>query len=176
MVRCTVQDHEKTVSFLGDMRLARCLVASCATEPRLLEDVLIAAEPYYEGATARIMQDLIQFDATIDSIERAGLDSESLSRLFHVTRPSTVDVIDDVTRRIAARAENEGILMIDLPAHHVSGRIASDQPIALRGRLDVEKMGVRQEITYVLNDTWTVAVRHGLPLPDMGSETDSVYA
>lgn len=154
MVRLTIHDSEKTVSFLGDEHQARCLVAGCASEPDLLEDLLIAAEPHCPGNVANVIQGLVRFDHAIT-------DQHTL------TLSGPFEVMDPGMDRVAYIPDRSGLLAIDLADKAISSTLGSGVLLGGRGSIRIERVtsGLDRETIYALSDAWTVSVitEHNVP-------------
>lgn len=148
MTRVTVRDPEKTVSFHGDDTLVRALVAACAAEPELLEDLLVAAEPYRRGVASRIVRALIRHDLAVMR--------QHTTPLFDV-----FEVHNESTHRLAHRPEADGLVVVDLNERTVRGLVPSGRQIAARGALKVDRIGsdLDRETVYVLSGDWRVDVQ-----------------
>jgi microcompartment protein CcmK/EutM len=153
-VRFTVYSAEQTVSFEGDAHLAYCLVAACADAPRLLEDLLVAVEPYAAGTAERVIQGLLDFDR---------------ARAARSARPSAlplpvVEVIDAATEFLSETLGDEGLITIDLVLSYIGGHLASLEPIAPRGVVSLDVPGAAgQKVAYALPNSWTVDVETRAP-------------
>lgn len=146
MLRYTIHDSEKTVSFTGGPELASQLVAACASEPALLEELLLATERFSPGIVRRVMNQLLAADKAIE----AGVDP-SLYDAF--------EVVDETTARRAMRAGRDGNVNIDLVRHAIIGTISGDSALGARGSVSVRlNDGLERETVYALSQDWTVDV------------------
>lgn len=157
MVRITVKDPEKIVSFLGDFDTARALVAACAAEPQLLEDLLVAAEPYRTGTAARVMAALIRADVALEVGHAVPL-FEAL------------EVTDEATLNLALRTGDD-LIIIDLAEQTVHGYIDGDHELSVRGVARSEHLApdLERETVYALSPRWRVSVESRT-----GSQAESV--
>lgn len=154
MARFTLRDAEKTISFIDDDIVSEYLIAACATEPGDIEELLLAVEPHHRGITARVMQGLLLFD-----VEAAARTDVSRGTRFKTWHPesSTVEVIDQVTDRIATGREDGGVLCVDLERRDITGYGGVAAPLATRGTLRLpSSSGTRQYISFVLGEPWVV--------------------
>jgi len=144
VLRFTIHDSEKTVSFTGDAELAAHLVAACASEPDLLEDLLLAAERFSPGIVRRVMKELLAADKAIE----AGVDP-SLYDAF--------EVVDETTARRAMKSGREGNVNIDLVRHAITGSTNIRSSLGARGSVRVRlDEGLERETVYALSQNWTV--------------------
>lgn len=144
MVRYTVRDHDKTVSFLDDKGLAPRLVAACAADPNLLEELLIAAEPLQPGIVAKVTRALLRYDSA--------LRTQATLPVF-----AAFEVMDRATSYLAQQPDGEGLLVIDLPARTIHNRIPGNSDLSLHGsvRTQVTGANLERETVYALNQDWT---------------------
>lgn len=146
MLRYTIHDPEKTVSFTGGAELASHLVAACASEPALLEDLLLATERFSPGIVRRVMNQLLAADKAIE----AGVDA-SLYDAF--------EVVDETTARRAMKAGRDGNVNIDLVRHAITGSTRAGSSLSARGSVSVRlDDGLERETVYALSQDWIVDV------------------
>lgn len=152
MIRITVVDPEKTVSFRGDAALAQAVVASCAAEPALTEDVIIAMESFREGTVARVSHELLRSD----ELMRVGLSVSPLVAFEAVTQEA---------ERLAKTDDADGLVVVDLVRHDISGWIDDVNPPSSHGRVRItmSDAGLERETVYALGPEWSVSVDSGLP-------------
>ena len=154
MVRFTVYGAEKAVSFDGDTHLAYCLVAACANAPALLEDLLVAVEPYAAGTAERVIHGLLDFDRAREAA--AAWPPDPL--------PAAFEVVDEITERVSQTPGDEGLSTIDLVLSYIGGRLASHEQVASRGLVSLDTPGpAGQKVAYALRDTWTIDVETQTP-------------
>jgi hypothetical protein len=162
VVRFTIHDTEKTVSFVGEERLARYLVAACAVEPAALEELLVAAEPYAPGTTAFVMHGLLRFDAQHAPKHAAAWphDEEPGTDVLHQSDTEVVEVVDGETAELARTPEDGGLLSIDLEERRISGWVAAEEPIAAWGTLDLSAHDPgRHSLVFALGGRWVVTLQ-----------------
>lgn len=153
MVRFTIYDGEKTVSFEGNMHLAYCFVAACADTQALLEDLLVAVEPYAAGTAERAVHGLLDFDR---AREAAAWPPNPL--------PAVFEVVDDSTERLSQTPDDEGLMTINLVLYSIGGRLVSSMPVTPRGLVSLDTPGAAgQKVAYALRDSWTVNVETQAP-------------
>ena len=146
VLRYTIRDSEKTVSFTGAPTLAPYLVAACASEPVLLEDLLLATERFSPGIVRQVMNQLLAADKAME----AGVDP-SLYDAF--------EVVDETTARRAMKSGHDGNLNIDLVQHAISGSTRAGAPFRARGSVSMRlNGGLERETVYALSQDWTVDV------------------
>jgi hypothetical protein len=151
VLRYTVRDSEKTVSFTGERELAPYLVAACASKPALFEDLLLATQRFSPEIVQRVMNQLLATDRGIE----AGVDP-SLFDAF--------EVFDETTARRAMKPEADGIITIDLDRHAIAGTMRGGTPLAARGSVRVRLPGnLERETVYALGQDWSVDIRVELP-------------
>lgn len=159
MVRFTIRDTEKTVSFGEDARLAQALVAACASEPELLEDLLPAVEPYVPGTAGRVITSLLAFDQVAedgpqDVPEQDGDDGADI-----LLESPTFEVIDPRSEQLSRTPDDEGLVYIDLQGRSISGQVVASSPIAVRGTLERRVPGgAPRRMAFVLSDRWMINV------------------
>lgn len=146
VLRYTIHDPEKTVSFTGEPELASYLVAACASEPVLVEDLLLATECFSPGIVRRVVNQLLAADQAIE----AGVDP-SLYDAF--------EVVDETTARRAMKSGRDGNVNIDLVRHVITGTISTGSSLDPRGSVSVRlNDGLERETVYALSQEWTVDV------------------
>jgi hypothetical protein len=145
MVRYTVFDPEKVVSFPGDAELAHHLTAACASEPRLLEDLLLGVETYRRGEVERVMHGLLHYDA-----QRQRNECTEVGEIFEVT--------DKRTREAASSVEQDGLVVFDLASKNISALGFPGRALRARGRMisRVPSSNIERETLYALTDEWSV--------------------
>lgn len=163
MLRFTVYDQEKTVSFDGDTRLARCLVAVCAGSPALLEDLMVAVEGYAEGTTERIVRGLLDFDDTYTPRPAAMRGALASDIGDAVALPAIVEVVDAPTELLAATPGPDGLIVIDLAIYYISGFVVSSEPLMACGVLSVGAGAFTRKVAYALGESWTVDIETRTP-------------
>jgi hypothetical protein len=150
MIRVTTCDTEKTISFPADEGLAHSLVAACTSEPTNVEELLLAVEPFVPGTTARVMDDLLDFDAYREW--RPGISSDAPDRS---ALPHTFEVVDGLTRAMARQPDDGGILRLDLVNRNIEGDLSSPHLLASTGT--VSALGDRDRHTaYALDQNWNL--------------------
>src|SRR5579884_794519 len=117
MVRYTVKDHDKTISFLDDQDLAPRLVAACAADPNLLEDLLMATEPFQPGIVATVTHALLRYDSA--------LRTQATLPLF-----AAFEVADRASCAMAELPDRDGLVVIDLPARTIVNRLPEHVDLA----------------------------------------------
>ncbi len=159
MVRFTIRDMEKTVSFGEDAGLTQALVAACASEPELLEDLLPAVESHAPGTAGRVITGLLAFDQVVED-ETPALTAPDVADEAGIGRESSAfEVIDPRTERLARTPDDEGLVCIDLKGRSISGRVAVPSPILARGTLEHRTPGGgRRRMAFVLSDRWAIDV------------------
>jgi len=159
MVRFTIRDTEKTVSFGEDARLAQALVAACASEPELLEDLLPAVEPYAPGTAGRVITSLLAFDQVAEdgSQDFPEQDGDDGARTWRES--STFEVIDPRSEQLSRTPDDEGLVYIDLKGRSISGQVAAPSPIAVRGTIERRAPGgAPRRMAFLLSDRWMIDV------------------
>lgn len=153
MTRITIVDPEKTVSFRADAALAQAVVASCAAEPTLTEDLIIAAESFREGTVARVSHELLRSD----ELMRGGM---SVSPLV------AFEAVTEEAKRLAKTDDADGLVVVDLVSHDISGWIDDVNPPTAYGsvRISMPEVGLQRETVYALGPEWSVRVDGGLPV------------
>ena len=161
VVRMTIRDGQETVSFLAGRDTALRLVAGCAVNPLTLEELLLATEIYQRGIAAWLMGGLIEFDKAWRHGGKAYSETVFGPDADMANRPVAFQVVDELTETAAHTPADGGLIMIDLPAHHL--RVAGDLTIPVEGQVLVHN-GRRltdQSITYILPQEWEIE-----PLPE----------
>jgi hypothetical protein len=154
MLRYTLHDSEKTISFIDDESLTQCFIAACTSEPETIEELLVAVEPYYSGITARVMQGLLMFDAELSGRGDDQTDGGK-DELWQPTAP-TIEVVDETTATIAAIAEEDGILTIDLERRDIAGEVANEN-VTTHGTITLSgPSSIHQKVAFVLSERWSV--------------------
>jgi glycosyltransferase A (GT-A) superfamily protein (DUF2064 family) len=145
VVRYTVHDRDKTVSFTGDPELARALTAACAAEPPLLEHLLLATEGYRPGVVRTVMHALLEAD-TAAEMGRA------------LPQQTVFEVVDEATRANAATPEADGLMEIDLAERRLAAH-GLDTPLRSRGTVRTVQVGsnLERETVYALGASWSVS-------------------
>ncbi len=159
MVRFTIRDMEKTVSFGEDAGLTQALVAACASEPELLEDLLPAVEPYAPGTAGRVMTGLLAFDQVAEDGSPAFPEQDAADDVG-TWRPSRAfEVFDPRSEWLARTPDDEGLVCIDLRGRSISGQVAAPSPIVARGMLEHRApSGALRRLAFVLSDRWEINV------------------
>ncbi len=159
MVRFTIRDMEKTVSFGEDVALTQALVAACASEPELLEDLLPAVEPYAPGTAGRVMTGLLAFDQVVED-GAPDLTEQDVADEAGTWRASRAfEVFDPRSEWLARTPDDEGLVCIDLRGRSISGQVAAPSPIAARGMLEHRAPnGALRRLAFVLSDRWEINV------------------
>jgi hypothetical protein len=159
MVRFTIRDMEKTVSFGEDAGLAQALVAACASEPELLEDLLPAVEPYAPGTAGRVITGLLAFDQIAEDGLPAPTGQPVADEAGTWGAPPAFEVFDPRSERLARTPDDEGLVCIDLKGRSISGQMAAPRPIAARGTLEHRAPGgALRRMAFVLSDRWAIDV------------------
>ena len=159
MVRFTIRDTEKTVSFGEDAALTQALVAACASEPELLEDLLPAVEAYAPGTAGRVMTGLLAFDQVAED-GAPDLTEQDAADDVGTWRPSRAfEVFDPRSEQLARTPDDEGLVYIDLRGRRISGQVAASSPILARGSLPHRAPGgALRRMAFVLSDRWAIDV------------------
>ncbi len=159
MVRFTIRDMEKTVSFGEDAELTQALVAACASEPELLEDLLPAVEPYAPGTAGRVMTGLLAFDQVAEDGPPALTEQGVADEAGTWRTPRAFEVFDPRSEQLARTPDDEGLVCIDLKGRSISGQVAAPRPIAVRGTLEHRAPGgALRRLAFVLSDRWAIDV------------------
>ena len=156
MLRFTLQDSEKRITYVDRAELAPYMVAACATEPTSIEELLLAVEAYSPGMTARIMQGLLEYDAGL----LTGVEADTAASSWYFKQP-VLEVVNELSDLVALTPEAEGLVAIDLVSHEIIGR--GSAKLLPRGAVTIPGARNRQQVAYVLSDSWTVSINTGAP-------------
>jgi len=159
MIRFTIRDMEKTVSFGEDAALTQALVAACASEPELLEDLLPAVEPYAPGTAGRVMTGLLAFDQVVEDGAPALTEQDVAGEAGTWRASRAFEVFDPRSEWLARTPDDEGLVCIDLKGRSISGQVAAPRPISARGMIEHRAPGgALRRLAFVLSDRWAINV------------------
>lgn len=132
--------------------LARQIVGACAPNPKTVEDLLLAAEPFRPGITKRIINALLDFERRRFQNWLVKLD------------PATdiFEVEDDHLNKLARQALSAGLITIDLTGGVIGVAVPAFQKVGnelkREAELPVFENGEvsKKAITYSLDKHWKI--------------------
>lgn len=117
VMRFTIVDGAGSVSFVAPVDVLPALVRACAEDPRSLEGLLEAAEPYFAGLPDTVGNGLAIFDER----NHPG-DARAIHEAFDYCEPydqPVFRVIDDVTREKSLQPVKAGAVIFNLLARRI---------------------------------------------------------
>jgi hypothetical protein len=156
LVRVTVIDSTRVVSFLCSDDVPARLVAGCSSNPATLEELLLATEAFQRGITRAVFDGLIEFDRRLARGESAQVQGEALDSadglITGVIEAGEAALVHQVTRH----SEAWTLLVIDLPhlVCHASPKLALERRATVQVH-DGRSVTI-QSVTYELPGAWSL--------------------
>ena len=117
VMRFTIVDADGSVSFIGPVDVLPAFVRACADDPRSLEGLLHAAEPYFAGLPDTVANGLAIFDERNHAGDATAI-HEALSFCEPHEQP-VFRVIDDITRETSLQPVKAGAVIFNLLARRI---------------------------------------------------------
>lgn len=133
------------------------LVAGCSADPATVGDLLVAADIYEPGLTARVTAELMAFD---NAIRREGpaFAHKAVGKARESQEPlaMTFQVIDEVTEGEALRPSGYPMVVFDLPGKVI--RRTSGMELSAAGEVRIHDRGGAPDrtVTYFLPQGWRI--------------------
>jgi hypothetical protein len=156
LLRLTIVDPRGAVSFVAHGESLPALMRACTTNPRVMDELLERADPYFAGLRERVANGLALFDErnTIDNYDFI----HGALKAVAATDTPVFRIVDDVTREASLRPVQAGCVLINLVARRIitlqNGYIA----ITRNGRgefFDGERL-TGATFVYRLPQTWSL--------------------
>jgi hypothetical protein len=132
-MRYTVVDPRGRVSFVGPCSALEALVAACASQPRTLQQLLDAAEPFVGELTDRILSGLAVFDEHNSPTNYAAV--HSALDFFAPHETPVFRVVDPRTDEISLTPVRAGVVVFNLVAKRIVQIQNTYSEIRRRGRV-----------------------------------------
>ncbi|GAC1474299.1 MAG: hypothetical protein PVSMB7_29200 [Chloroflexota bacterium] len=157
-MRIVIRGVNREISFVGDTETVSALVAACATEPKTLEALLLATEPYQRGIVDQVMGEMMKFDLWM----QGGATKVRVLRPEKGTEPvlpRAFEVVDPLTRQLAYLPDLDGLFIIDLDTREITGPTSASQGPARHGSvIRSDETGEYEiETIYRLGHAWTLS-------------------
>lgn len=168
MIRITLIDSKRVISFLGQEDMVPRLLASCCSNPGSLEELLLATEAFQRGITRAVFDGLIDFDravarlGTASQYQHAGdiENLKSVSNVFEAVEPALLDYARNGDGTIP-------ILIIDLPSRKLSSSTALTVARADTVVVHDGEIATSRTVTYDLPAAWVIEALPVRPLSDI---------
>lgn len=156
IMRYTVIDDRSTVSFVAPCDTLMPLVASCARDPRSLEELLALADEYASGVKERVLCSLAVFDE-----QNTAENFDSIQKALEVCRPHELPafrVLDDRTREASLTSVHAGVVVFNLKAKRIVQIQNSHAEIRRRARVRAARPATSEHrvIRYELPAYWSL--------------------
>jgi hypothetical protein len=157
-MRFTVIDPRGRVSFIAPCSTLEALVAACASQnqPRTVEQLLRAAEPFVGDLVERVLSGLAVFD---EHNTRENL--RQIHAVLRETRPARTPpfrVLDDVTREASLQPVRSGLVIFNLHDRRIVQVQNSYREVARKGAVQVHdgERWTRLARRYEVPETWQI--------------------
>ncbi|MCL5958728.1 MAG: hypothetical protein M1358_05310 [Chloroflexi bacterium] len=156
VMRLTVVDSRGNISFIAPCHSLKALVAGCSAQPKTLDDLLVAAEPYDARLRAYVLGGLAVFhehniDGHYDNIHAALVTAQPNST-------PVFRVVDDITRQASLQPVKAGLVVFNLNEKRiiqVQNTYAEIKRVD-RGRVRDEGLPTKQIYRYKLPSDWAI--------------------
>jgi hypothetical protein len=155
-MRFTIVDPKGTISFIGDGFLMLPLVASCATNPPALTDMLGHVDKIDRRLRDRILNGLAVFDE--HNVEgNYGAIHQSLEDHNGHEEP-VFRVVDDLTRQRSLEPTKTGLIIFNLKDHRIVQVLNHFYAVERSGEVHLHngERYSRRTVSYNLPESWTI--------------------
>lgn len=155
MIRLTIIDPDQAVSLLTDEEKILSFVAGCSINPATIGELLLAAETYNPGITAKVMSELMEFDKTVrqkgpDFIGEAITSAQARGELLEMT----FQVVDERTETEALVPRDGELVVLDLAQHIVFVSETFDIPLSGEIHIHSGQTKTDKTVTFILPQSW----------------------
>lgn len=156
VMRFTIIDATKTVSFVGPNHGGKVLTAACSTGPTDLDTLLAAAEPYDRDLVTYLRNGLANFDE-----HNVPGNFTAIHDRLRADRPVNQPpfrVVDEVTRTASVTPAGYGLILFNLTAQRIV-QVQNSYSTLLRrdrGRIRAAGRPTRQLYRYELPGDWRI--------------------
>ena len=155
-MRFTLIDATTTVSFVGRASAAAALVAACAEDPIVLDDLLENA-----GHIDRTLPNLVRHGMAIFDEHNIPGDHAAIDRHIQTQRGEDLPlfrVVDEVTRRTSLEAVGAGLIIFNLPQRRIIQVANTYDPVQRSGAVNYHNGQFLSQRTfhYALPNTWSI--------------------
>jgi len=131
VLRCTIIDQRGGVSFVAHGDALPALVAACSANAQTVEDLLGAAEPYYQNLSEYVLNGLAVFDEHNSKGHYEAI-HKALTTLPRYRQP-VFRVVDDLTQEASLRPVKAGAVIFNLRAKRIVQIVNSYREIRRSG-------------------------------------------
>ena len=154
--RCTLIDRGGSISFVADAEALPALLHACEQGPSTAEELLVLAEPYYQGMRERVLNGLAIFDERNVPGHYEAVHQALAFCAPHEQPPFRV--VDDETREASLRPVKAGVILFNLVKKRIVQIQNSYREITRsgRGRVYDGQTLTRRVFNYRLPSDWQI--------------------